>query len=273
MRNILLALGLFAATAVAQQNIVFSGAGGAAQNATFQFLRMFSEGGKAVTGAPYSAQAVSENTQTLGDGTRISRRTVSAVCRDGAGRTRREVTFPAIGPWSAEGNAAPPVITIVDPVARETYTLYTGSRTARKVKMPESKGQMIGGGAAAYAAAIAIGRPSARTNNTQQESLGRQTMEGIAVDGTRTTHVMPEGQIGNDRPITSTVERWFSPELQVTVMQKIVDPMVGENVYRLTNINRAEPDAALFQIPSDYQIEEGMGEPLMLRGVPAPPAR
>ena len=45
---------------------------------------------KITTGAPYSAEAVTEANQLLADGNRINRKTVSRVYRDGEGRTRRE---------------------------------------------------------------------------------------------------------------------------------------------------------------------------------------
>ena len=54
--------------------------------------------GKLVKGAPYSAQAVTESTQTLGDGNRIVRKSTATVYRDSEGRTRREQSFKAIGP-------------------------------------------------------------------------------------------------------------------------------------------------------------------------------
>jgi hypothetical protein len=34
------------------------------------------------------------------------------------------------------------------------------------------------------------------------------------------------------------------------------DPRVGETTYRLANIGRAEPDRSLFQVPSDYTVQE-----------------
>src|SRR2546422_8763429 len=57
-----------------------------------------------VKGAPFSAVAVSETTQTLADGNRIHRTTQTALFRDSQGRTRREATLPAIGPLAFEGN-------------------------------------------------------------------------------------------------------------------------------------------------------------------------
>jgi hypothetical protein len=54
--------------------------------------------GRVVTGKPYSAQTVTEMTQTLADGNRIVQRTEGAVYRDAEGRTRREHTFTGMGP-------------------------------------------------------------------------------------------------------------------------------------------------------------------------------
>src|SRR6266508_4004192 len=65
------------------------------------------------------------------------------------------------------------------------------------------------------------------------------------------------GKMGNDRPIEIVSERWDSPELQTVVLSKHNDPRFGETVYRLTNINRAEPAQTLFEVPADYKVEEG----------------
>ena len=84
------------------------------------------------------------------------------------------------------------------------------------------------------------------------ESLGTQFMEGVAVEGTRTTLTIPAGQIGNEQPINIVSERWFSPDLKVLVMSRQSDPRFGETTYRLTNITRAEPSPQLFEIPADF---------------------
>jgi len=65
---------------------------------------------------------------------------------------------------------------------------------------------------------------------------------------------MPAGAIGNERPIETVIETWFSQELKVMILSKRSDPRFGETTYRVTNISRSEPDAALFQIPSEYTI-------------------
>ena len=87
------------------------------------------------------------------------------------------------------------------------------------------------------------------------EALGKQVIDGVQAEGTRTTITIPAGEIGNERDIDIVNERWYSPELQTVVMSKHTDPRMGETVYRLTNIRRGDPLPALFQIPADYTVD------------------
>jgi hypothetical protein len=96
------------------------------------------------------------------------------------------------------------------------------------------------------------------------ESLGTQILEGVEVEGRRTTFTVPEGAQGNDRPITSTNEIWTSPKLKTAVLTKSVDPRNGENTMKLTNIILGEPDPALFQPPADFEVVDDKG-PVTLR--------
>src|SRR5437588_5030732 len=96
---------------------------------TFGFISEQLVGGTPVKGAPYSAQAVTETTQVLADGNRISRKNVSMVARDSEGRTRREENLSAVGPWSAEGQSHTMVF-INDPVAQANYVLDATKHSA-----------------------------------------------------------------------------------------------------------------------------------------------
>jgi hypothetical protein len=95
---------------------------------------------------------------------------------------------------------------------------------------------------------------AARAEKPVVESLGTQFMEGVVVEGTRTTVTIPAGQIGNELPIHIVSERWHSPELKALVMSRQADPRFGETTYRLTNIARAEPSPQLFEIPADFTV-------------------
>lgn len=88
------------------------------------------------------------------------------------------------------------------------------------------------------------------------QSLGKQTVEGVLSDGTRRTTHLNAGAVGNDRPIDIVNERWYSSELQVEISNHHSDPRTGETSHRLTNINRGEPPAYLFQVPASYNQPE-----------------
>jgi len=299
--------------------------------------------GKVVKGAPYSAQAVTETTQTLSDGNRIINKSTATIYRDSEGRTRREQTLRVIGPFAASGEP-PQTIFINDPVAGVNYALDTRTKTAHKLppmrfdfKMrfpPGGVGGGIGvgtGGGAAVGlraaepssapppgmsapmvfertapppgasmqmsgspqippndgAAVVFERSvapppgeggmvfqwqGAREENARNESLGKQSIEGVEAEGTRKTIEIPAGEIGNERPIEIVFERWYSSELQMVVMTRHSDPRFGETTYRLMNINRSEPAHELFEVPADYTVKSppGIGANVPLEGISGP---
>ncbi len=107
--------------------------------------------------------------------------------------------------------------------------------------------------------------PPVDKSKTRTEDLGTTTIEGVLAQGKRSILTIPAGQVGNQQPIEVVSETWYSPELHTMVLMKQSDPRMGETVYRLTNINRAEPPALLFQVPPDYKITQGSGPNLILR--------
>lgn len=108
-----------------------------AQAPTFEFIAAepaFVE--RTVTGAPYSAEAITETTRTLADGTRIKNTDSAKVFRDSEGRIRKEQAFRHLGFWVPEGGEPKTQITIVDPVAKKTVILNPEERTARVLPAP-----------------------------------------------------------------------------------------------------------------------------------------
>ena len=233
---------------------------------------------KLVKGAPYSAQAVTEMTQILSDGNRIVNTSTAAVYRDGEGRTRREQTLKSIGTYSVSGESFQ-TISINDPVAGVAYVLEPHSHTARKIQgfrmeagsaggfkvvgSPAGEGETFtvkttSNGAVTLKRGTAEAKMREEKGRTgfRKEDLGTQTVEGVNAVGTKTTITIPAGQIGNERAIEIVDERWFSPDLQTMVTTRHSDPRSGETVYRLTNINRVEPDHSLFEVPADYTLRD-----------------
>jgi hypothetical protein len=230
-------------------------------------------GGKVVKGAPFSAAAVSVTTQTLTDGNRITRKTQTNLYRDSQGRIRKEVTLPAIGPLAASGRPHS-FVEISDPVAGTSYVLEPDQKVARG--MPGRMGMKVrtngGPGGPGDVLYHTFKEGTAGTANAiaKTESLGTQTIEGMNLAGTRTTRTIPAGEIGNEQPITVVSERWYSADLQMVVKSTHSDPRFGDTTYTLTNIQRTEPAAALFAVPSDYAIEQGHREKSKVNVAPPP---
>lgn len=92
--------------------------------------------------------------------------------------------------------------------------------------------------------------------DTKKEDLGKQVIEGVVCTGSKETTTIPAGAIGNERAIETLTEHWYSPELQQEVLTKTTDPRFGETSYRLSSIARSEQPRSLFEVPSDYKLEE-----------------
>ena len=93
---------------------------------------------------------------------------------------------------------------------------------------------------------------------TKTKTLGTRQIEGVTATGRKTITTIPQGQIGNDRPIEITDEQWESAELKLLLLSRHHDPRTGDVEYRLTNISRAEPAAYLFSVPSDYTVVDSL---------------
>lgn len=92
-------------------------------------------------------------------------------------------------------------------------------------------------------------------------SLGGKEIEGVKVNGERTTWTVEAGKQGNEKPMVTTREVWTSPDLMLTVSSRDFDPRTGEVTYKLSNIKRGEPDASLFKVPADYEKPRATPKP------------
>jgi hypothetical protein len=204
---------------------------------------------KVVTGAPFSATITTESKQTLADGNLIQRTSNGSLARDAQGRTRRDMTLPAFGPWAESGKPAPHIVSVNDPVAGSRFMLDADTKTARVMQAP---------GRRADAEKDRAGSRQAAQMDVVTTSLGTQTIGGVSAEGTRYTRTIPAGQVGNSKPIVIVTERWYSPDLQMVVMTKHTDPRMGETSFTMSNVQRQEPAATLFQVPGDYTIQQNL---------------
>jgi hypothetical protein len=242
------------------------------QARTAFYMAEMTAGGDLVTNAPYTANAVEETTQVLGDGNRIVNKSSDLVARDSQGRTRRETDLHLIGKMQVD---SPKMVFINDPTTHTQYIFTPGRGEATKVIRSEGnwkEGPQIidlrGNDSRNtlerhMKEKVIVNVQGARRESQQSkesseqvkhEDLGTQTIEGVSAQGKRETVTIPAGQIGNERPIEIVTETWFSPELHTMVLRKHSDPRLGDSTYRLTDIKRNEPDAALFQPPPGTKV-------------------
>jgi len=216
--------------------------------------------GRVVKNAPYSADLTTESTQTLPDGNHIRRTITTRAYRDSEGRTRREQSLRTLGGLASNANL-PQVVFIDDPVAGVNYALNPDNHTASRSTWNRPSGRGEHGGRASAEMPSRVPRSDAANANSKTESLGRQTMEGLAADGTRTTWTIPAGQIGNEQPIVVVTETWYSPDLKMPILSKRSDPRTGETTTRMSNITRAEPAHSLFEVPADFKVHDSASRP------------
>jgi len=215
-------------------------------------------GGKTVTGAPFSATATTETTQTLSDGTVLHRTAASNVYRDSQGRSRREVTLAGFGPLATTGKTRT-MVTIADPVAGAHYALEPDQKTAYKMPMRKAaSGTNNAENSAAFEQKMQQRLEQDEASGVvKKETLATQMIAGVSAEGTRITRTIPVGQIGNDKPLAVVFERWYSPDLQIVVKSTRTDPRFGTTTYTVINLQRAEPAASLFTVPTDYAVKAG----------------
>jgi hypothetical protein len=181
-----------------------------------------------VTDLPYSALHTVTIRRLLPDGDEFTRQTVTRLYRDSAGRTRRDT---------------------LDSEGEPDHTVITGTDGA--TIFLDHKNELVSAGA---------GRPQVPLSDRDDEvpararaaveKLGRRDIEGVSATG----RIVRE-QVGKEgEDIEATTESWYSAELKMTLYRRHSDPRFGDSTVEVSDLDRSEPDPALFEPPEDYQL-------------------
>ena len=236
-----------------------------------------------IPGQPFSADVIEETDRFLADGNHIHHENHGRVFRDSQGRTRNETEIGAFGP-----GIKPFVhIMISDPVEGRFILLNPEQKTATVSQFGKRLSAAPGVGLPAQPAnnaaqsnapttaaaspeellqslrnmRAASGAQTPGKSQASHEDLGTTEIEGFTVTGTRFTHTIAAGEMGNDQPMTTTSERWFSQDLKMDLLNKSESPESGKHVRKLVNIHTGDPDPLLFQVPADYTVKESPQQP------------
>jgi hypothetical protein len=218
-----------------------------------------------IANKPYSATVKTTVVQKLADGTTITRVSTTKEARDSEGRTMHQTSLNI-----PSGEPAIVSTSVFDPVSRTMTHWMSQSRQATVSHIPDPRslatnlpiqkavpagGQSANGPAAEQSQSATAARLG-RIRNRQREPLGGKTIAGVYAEGTRITMTTPEGAEGNDRPITTVTETWRSPDLDITLLSVNDDPRTGTRTSEVTDLNRAEPDPTVFQVPEGYTVKD-----------------
>jgi hypothetical protein len=193
--------------------------------------------------APFTATVNTEWIRQSPDGGNITLVNHRSIARDGKGRTFQERAWFVPNDGKHESTAYQ--IEISDPGAHERYVCRTAERVCRLQQFFTSNF------VASSAAADSQGKPGA----PGIESLGTQNVSGLETIGSRETTLVETQTIGNDAPILERKEFWYSPQLGVNLITKRQDARFAtQQNFEVTNVALGEPDAKLFEPPTDYKI-------------------
>jgi hypothetical protein len=193
--------------------------------------------------APFSAVVTTEWTRILPDGSSQIIKNHRTVARDSSGRVFQERRFFA--PNGDKQVTRLSELDYQDPNRHELYICRPDTQTCMAYR---------------YNAPVAVGQPEAGLvanggASVKLENLGQKVIDGLDLTGSREITTIKAGVIGNQNAEPIVKEFWYSPRLGINVITKRFDPRVSAaQNFEVGSINLSEPDAKLFERPSEYKV-------------------
>jgi hypothetical protein len=200
-----------------------------------------------VAGRPFTGRDTIEWTRNLEDGSVLTTHLSAKVARDSQGRIYREhVTFV---PVNTDQQSRVVDMVLLDPT---THTRTTCTVATHRCAVTSYYAPVV-------FTPAPVGSHANGTRYLTREVLGTNVVDGLNVEGTRETLSINAGAIGNTKPLVTTREMWYSPELQINLSVTRKDPTEGTQVIQLVDLVRSEPDPAMFQVPADFVVPDVEG--------------
>src|SRR5580704_19225014 len=183
--------------------------------------------------APFSGTLVTEWTRPMADGGSYTLTNHRRIARDSAGRIYEERWL--LVPKGSDIKSHMNFIQIADPINR---TLYTCSIFHKTCDLSAYRP------AASAAFEDEPPPPPGRSKDGTRtvENLGTKNLFGLDTIGTRQTTTIPQGTVGNDRPIQIVLEFWHSPRLGYNLESLRSDPRLGTQKFTITELDTVDPD-------------------------------
>ena len=198
-----------------------------------------------IPNVPFTAVVLVERSSIGPDGSDRTVKTLRQIARDSRGRIYNEAR--TLIPVSSKETPQVRRIHLYDPQTRVSTMLDTEQQTFWTMTVrrpPETVPPTL-------LDATPAGETLQPSEFAKKEDLGTQEIDGIPAHGIREVQTIPAQD--NDKQIVVTDEYWYSDDLRINLMIKHNDPRTGSATLTVTQVGRTEPDAAMFEIPSNYK--------------------
>jgi hypothetical protein len=202
--------------------------------------------------APFSGTLVTEWTRPMADGGSYALTNHRRIARDSAGRIYEERWL--LVPKGSDIKSHMNFIQIADPINR---TLCTCSIFHKTCDLSAYRP----GASAAFEDEPPPLPGGSKDGAHTVENLGTKNLFGLDTIGTRQTTTIPQGTVGNDRPIQIVLEFWHSPRLGFNLESLRSDPRLGTQKFTITELDTVDPDRQLFTVPDGYQVVDQQTNP------------
>ena len=199
-----------------------------------------------IPNAPFSGMVRVERTDNQPNGNAVQLWSERKIARDNRGRIYNE--YRPFVPAATKTVPDATLIHLYDPLNRMTEYLYPQEKTYRMMILNRPPATDTPDDFASPAAAAP---PS---EFTRQEDLGYRTIAGLQAHGVRVTQTLTPAESGTGQEVIVTNEYWYSEALRLNLVTKHNDPRSGKVTMTVTQIDRSQPNAALFGVPADYTM-------------------
>jgi hypothetical protein len=192
---------------------------------------------------PFSARYNIDSSRSLDDGSAQTTHIETTVARDSEGRVYRE--HHSIPPGNSDEQSSLTNFFMLDPVA---HTRTSCNVTARHCHITRYRGVSL-------FRPIPDGSFDPGYRSVTRRELGSDVIFGLDVFGTRQTTAFRGGWPAEKWQV-STQEFWYAPDLGLNLYTPSKTPNASTRAVRVSELARAEPDPARFQIPPNFTVED-----------------
>jgi hypothetical protein len=201
-----------------------------------------------IKNAPFSLTLDTEWSRPLNGGgsyTVVNRR---HIMRDSDGRIYQERWF--LVPKGGKIQSTMNWIQISDPDQHFYYNCSVETKVCTKKPYGDSTTKV-------YKPMMATSGPLPDRSGTQKhEDLGSSSVGGVPTTGYRDTTTINPGVFGNDQPMMTTREYWYSARLGFNLISILDAPQVGKQVFTVSEISTIEPEGKFFLVPEGYTVPD-----------------